>query len=164
MINRLPAHEIPDSPTVEQIIALRHERFTGREIARRTGVSPATVSRILRAAKLSRVKDLEPAAPVVRYERQTPGELIHLDIKKLGRFEAVGHRITGDRTKQSNRRGAGWEYVHVSIDDASRLAFSQVMPDETAASAVPFPDGNHRHLCQPRRHSLPRHDRQRLLL
>jgi transposase InsO family protein len=124
--------------TVEQIIALRHERFTGREIARRTGVSPATVSRILRAARLSRVKDLEPAVPVVRYERQTPGELIHLDIKKLGRFEAVGHRITGDRTKQSNRRGAGWEYVHVSIDDASRLAFSQVMPDETAASAVPF--------------------------
>jgi len=124
--------------TVERIIALRRQRFTGQQIAQQTGVSPATVSRILRAAKLSRAKDLEPAAPVVRYERQTPGELIHLDIKKLGRFEQVGHRITGDRTSQSNNRGVGWEYVHVAIDDASRLAFSQVMTDETARSAVPF--------------------------
>ena len=95
--------------TVERIIALRRQRFTGQQIAQQTGVSPATVSRILRAAKLSRAKDLEPAAPVVRYERQTPGELIHLDIKKLGRFEQVGHRITGDRTSQSNNRGVGWE-------------------------------------------------------
>ena len=124
--------------TVERIIALRRQRFTGQQIAQQTGVSPATVSRVLRAAKLSRAKDLEPAAPVVRYERQTPGELIHLDIKKLGRFEQVGHRITGDRTSQSNNRGVGWEYVHVAIDDASRLAFSQVMTDETARSAVPF--------------------------
>lgn len=124
--------------TVEQIIGLRRQRFTGQQIAAQTGVSPATVSRILRAAKLSRAKDLEPACPVVRYERQTPGELIHLDIKKLGRFEKVGHRITGDRTGQSNSRGIGWEYVHVCIDDASRLAFSQVMKDETADSAVPF--------------------------
>jgi transposase InsO family protein len=124
--------------TVERIIALRRQRFTGQQIAQQTSVSPATVSRILRAAKLSRAKDLEPAAPVVRYERQTPGELIHLDIKKLGRFEQVGHRITGDRTGQSNNRGVGWEYVHVAIDDASRVAFSQVMKDETAMSAVPF--------------------------
>ena len=123
--------------TVERIIALRRQRFTGQQIAGQTGVSPATVSRILRAAKLSRAKDLEPAEPVVRYERQTPGELIHLDIKKLGRFEQVGHRITGDRTRGESR-GAGWEYVHVCIDDASRLAFSQVMKDETAMSAVPF--------------------------
>jgi transposase InsO family protein len=124
--------------TVERIIALRRQRLTGKQIAQETGVSPATVSRILRAAKLSRAKDLEPAAPVVRYERKTPGELIHLDIKKLGRFEKVGHRITGDRTGQSNSRGVGWEFVHVCIDDASRLAFSQVMKDETAQSAVPF--------------------------
>ncbi len=124
--------------TVERIIALRRRRLTGQQIAQETGASPATVSRILRAAKLSRAKDLEPAAPVVRYERQTPGELIHLDIKKLGRFEKVGHRITGDRTGQSNSRGVGWEFVHVCIDDASRLAFSQVMKDETADSAVPF--------------------------
>ena len=123
--------------TVERIIALRRQRFTGQQIAQQSGVSPATVSRILRAAKLSRARDLEPAQPVIRYERQTPGELIHLDIKKLARFDKVGHRITGDRSAGESR-GAGWEFVHVSIDDASRLAFSQVMPDETALSAVRF--------------------------
>jgi hypothetical protein len=84
---------------------------------------------VLRAAKLSRAKDLEPAEPVVRYEREHPGELIHLDIKKLGRFEKPGHRVTGDRTLGKSR-GAGWEFVHVCIDDASRIACSQVMPDE----------------------------------
>ena len=124
--------------TVERIIALRRQRFTGQQIAQETGVSPATVSRILRAAKLSRAKDLEPAAPVVRYERKAPGELIHLDIKKLGRFEKPGHRVTGDRTGQSNNRGVGWEFVHVCVDDHSRLAFSQIHPDETKESAVPF--------------------------
>jgi transposase InsO family protein len=131
---------------VEQIIALRRLRFTGKQIAKDTGVSRATVSRILRAAKLSRAKDLEPPEPVVRYQREHPGELIHLDIKKLGRFEQVGHRITGDRARQSSRRGvragkaygAGWEYVHVAIDDASRLAFSQIHPDETKESVVSF--------------------------
>ena len=73
-----------------------------------------------------------------RYERAHPGELIHIDIKKLGRFERIGHRITGDRTGQSNSRGVGWEYVHVCIDDASRVAFSQVLPTERKESAVPF--------------------------
>ena len=122
--------------TVEQIIALRRQRFAGQQIAEQTGVSPATVSRILRAAKLSRAKDLEPAAPVIRYERDTPGELIHIDIKKLGRFEAVGHRMTADRTVRS--RHVGWEFVHVCIDDASRVAFSQILPDEKKESAVTF--------------------------
>jgi transposase InsO family protein len=122
---------------VEQIIALRRQRLTGQQIARDVGVSPATVSRILRAAGLNRIRDLEPVEPVIRYEREHPGELIHLDIKKLGRFEQPGHRITGDRTLGKSR-GAGWEFVHVCIDDASRLAFSQVMPDETQQSAVPF--------------------------
>jgi transposase InsO family protein len=125
------------SETVERIIALRRQRFTGRQIAKETGVSPATVSRILRAAKLSRAKDLEPAAPVVRYERKAPGELIHLDIKKLGRFEAEGHRVTGDR-QAGRSRGAGWEFVHVCIDDASRIAFSQILPDEKKESATAF--------------------------
>jgi hypothetical protein len=110
----------------------------GQQIAKETGVSPATVSRILRAAKLSRARDLDPPEPVVRYERQTPGEMIHLDIKKLGRSEKPGHCVTGDRTGQSNNRGVGWEFVHVCIDDHSRLAFSQILPDETAQSAVPF--------------------------
>ena len=73
-----------------------------------------------------------------RYERENPGELVHIDIKKLGRFEQVGPRITGDRTGQSNGRGVGWEFVHVCIDDASRLAFSQILPDEKKESAVAF--------------------------
>jgi transposase InsO family protein len=129
---------------VDQIIALRRERRPGKQIAAETGVSRSTVSRILRAARLSRAKDLDPPAPVVRYERERPGELIHLDIKKLGRFEQVGHRITGDRTRQSSSRGkrggkawgAGWEYVHVCIDDATRIAFSQIHPDEKKQSAI----------------------------
>ena len=94
---------------------------------------PATVSRILKRAGLSRLRDLEPPEPVRRYERQHPGELIHIDIKKLGRFHQVGHRITGDRRRQSNARsrgeGAGWEFVHVCIDDASRIAFNRVPAD-----------------------------------
>ena len=122
---------------VERIIALRRERRTGEQIARETGVSASTVSRILREAKLSRAKDLEPAAPVVRYEREKPGDMIHLDIKKLGRFEAEGHRVTKDR-QAGRSRGAGWEFVHVCIDDASRIAFSQILPDEKKESAVAF--------------------------
>jgi transposase InsO family protein len=122
--------------TRQRIEALRRRRWTGKQIAKATGVSPATVSRVLRRLRLSRLRDLEPPAPVRRYEREHPGELIHIDIKKLGRFERVGHRIDGDRTGQS--RGAGWEFVHVCIDDASRIAFSQVLPDETKDSAVPF--------------------------
>jgi transposase InsO family protein len=128
--------------TAQRVLALRRQRFTGQQIARESGVSPATVSRILRRAGLSRIKDLEPPEPVVRYEREHPGELIHIDIKKLGRIEGVGHRITGDRRGQSNprgrRRGLGWEFVHVCIDDASRVAFSQVLPDEKKESAVAF--------------------------
>jgi len=100
--------------------------------------SPATVSRILRRLGLNRIKALEPAEPVRRYERQHPGELIHIDIKKLGRFDRVGHRITGDRRGQSNSRGVGWEFVHVAIDDASRIAFSQILPDEKKQSAIAF--------------------------
>ena len=124
--------------TVEQIIALRRQRLCGKHIAVITGVSAATVSRVLKRAGLSRLKDLEPGEPVVRYEYDEPGGLIHLDIKKLGRFERAGHRITGDRTGQSNSRGVGWEYVHVCIDDASRVAFTDIYPDEKAASSVPF--------------------------
>ncbi len=130
-----------DVGTVRRIIALRRQRLTGKHIARETGVSPATVSRVLKRAGLSRLKDLEPAEPVRRYEREMPGELIHLDIKKLGRFDRPGHRITGDRRGQSNPRarkrgGYGWKYVHVCIDDHSRLSFSQVHTDEKAVSAV----------------------------
>ena len=103
-----------------------------------TGVSPATVSRVLKRAKLSRMKDIAQAEPVVRYEYAEPGGLIHIDIKRLGRFGRVGHRMTGDRKGQSNSRGVGWEYVHVCIDDASRIAFTDIFPDEKAQSAIAF--------------------------
>lgn len=133
----------PTSPAVvDQVIALRRQRLSGQHIAKTVGVSPATVSRILTRAGLSRLNDLDPPEPVRRYERRHPGELIHIDIKKLGRFHRIGHRITGDRTRQSNPRGrgegAGWEFVHVCIDDASRIAFTRIMPDEKAKSAVAF--------------------------
>ena len=132
--HRLREPTLPE--TVERIIALRHQRLPGKQIAAETGVSRSTVSRILRAARLSRAKDLDPPAPVVRYEREAPGEMIHIDIKKLGRFDKPGHRVTGDKTGQTKGR-VGWEFVHVCIDDHSRLAFSQIHPDETAQSAVP---------------------------
>ncbi|MGH6945102.1 MAG: IS481 family transposase [Geminicoccaceae bacterium] len=127
----------PDA-TLERIAALRRQRWTGNQIAKEVGVSPATVSRALRRLGLSKLNALEPAVLVRRYERADPGELIHIDIKKLGRFERVGHRMTGDRVGQSNRRGVGWEFVHVCLDDASRVAFAQVMPDERKESAVAF--------------------------
>jgi transposase InsO family protein len=136
----LPSQTPP--ATCAAVEALRRQRHTGRQIAAEVGVSPATVSRILRRLGLNRIRDLEPAEPVRRYEREHPGELIHLDIKKLGRFNRVGHRITGDRRSQSNLRsrgkGTGWEYVHVCIDDASRLAFSKVMKNERKGCAVAF--------------------------
>jgi transposase InsO family protein len=129
----------PTSETTgRRIEVLRRQRWTGKQIARETGVSPATVSRVLKRLGLSQMRGLEPPAPVIRYERQRPGEMIHLDIKKLGRFDRVGHRITGDRTGQSNSRGIGWEFVHVCIDDASRIAFCQIMPDEKKESATAF--------------------------
>lgn len=123
---------------IDEIVTLRRQRFTGKHIAKVAGVSAATVSRVLKRAALSRMRDLEPAEPVKRYERRNPGEMIHIDIKKLGRFERIGHRITGDRTGQSNSRGVGWEFVHVCVDDASRIAFTQIKPDEKAVSAVDF--------------------------
>ena len=124
--------------TVERIAELRRQRWTGEQIAREVAVSPATVSRVLQRLGLNKLKALEPAEPVRRYERENPGELIHIDIKKLGRFDRVGHRITGDRTGQSNARGIGWEFVHVCIDDHSRIAFAQVMPTERKECAIAF--------------------------
>jgi len=136
----LRLHKPTPQAVRDSVIDLRRLRRPGCEIARETGVSASTVSRILRAARLSRARDLDPPAPARRYEHAAPGDMIHLDIKKLGRFERIGHRITGDRTRQSNQRskgkGYGWEYVHVCIDDASRLSFTQIHPDEKAAGAV----------------------------
>ncbi len=124
--------------TYAAVESLRRQRYPGSQIAAELAISPATVSRILRRLGLNRLCALEPAEPVRRYERQNPGELIHVDIKKLGKFNDIGHRITGDRRGQSNRRGAGWEYVHVGIDDHSRIAFAQIMADEKKRSAVAF--------------------------
>jgi hypothetical protein len=80
----------------------------------------------------------EPTAPVRRYAREKPGEMIHIDIKKLGRFNTIGHRITGDRKGPSNSWGVGWEFVHVAVDDHSRIAFAKIMPSEKRRSAIMF--------------------------
>jgi transposase InsO family protein len=123
---------------IEQVERLRRQRYPGKQIAAELGISPATVSRILRRLGLNKLSALEPTEPVRRYEREHPGELIHIDIKKLGKIDGVGHRITGDRTRQSNSRGIGWEAVHVCIDDHSRVAFARVLPDEKKQSAAAF--------------------------
>lgn len=142
-------HRSPDKTPDDieaRVVALRKRRRIYHRIAAETGVSKATVGRILTRHGLNRWRDMEPAEPVRRYERDKPGEMIHIDIKKLGRFNQVGHRITGERTKQSSRRGkrggktwgAGWECVHVAIDDHSRIAFARIKPNEKASSAIAF--------------------------
>jgi hypothetical protein len=100
---------------VTAIERLRRQRMTGPQIARQLGVPRSTVGAILRRCGLGRLTALEPKPDIIRYQRDHPGELIHLDIKKLGRIDGVGHRITGDRTGQSSKRGTGWEYLHVAI-------------------------------------------------
>jgi len=131
-------HRATPAETVARIEMLRRQRWTGVQIAHETGVSTATVSRVLRRLGLNRLKMLAPAEPVRRYERACPGELIHLDIKKLGRFSRTGHRATGVRAEQSRSRGAGWEFVHICIDDASRIAYAEIKKDERKGSAVAF--------------------------
>jgi transposase InsO family protein len=118
------------------IVELRRKLYLQARIASYMGVSRATVSRVLRRAGLSRLSDLRPEESVQRYERDNPGELLHIDIKKLGRFDRIGHRITGDRTQRA--RHVGWDYVFVAVDDHSRIAFTQVYPDETKRSAEAF--------------------------
>jgi transposase InsO family protein len=133
---RCSPRRLPDA-LVGQVIELRQLRRTGRFICRQLGVSAASVSRILQRAHLSRWRDLQPRPPVRRYQRERPGELLHLDVKKLGRITEIGHRITGDR-RHSRGRGVGWDFVHVAIDDASRLALASVAGDERRATACAF--------------------------
>ena len=121
---------------VARVVALRRRKLPGFQIARAAKLSKATVSRLLRRHQLHRLALLEPPPPVCRYERAHPGELIHLDIKKLARIERPSHRVTGNR--RDLVKGAGWEYVHVAIDDASRIAFARIMPDEGQHSAIGF--------------------------
>jgi transposase InsO family protein len=118
------------------IVELRRKLFLQARIASYMGVSKATVSRVLRRAGLSKLSDLQPEEAVQRYEREAPGELLHIDIKKLGRFDKVGHRITGDRRQRA--RNIGWEFLFVAIDDHSRIAFMQLYPNEKKESAVDF--------------------------
>ena len=124
--------------TISKIEHLRRQRRTGPQIARELGLPRSTVGAVLRRIGLGRLSALETKPTIVRYKREKPGELIHIDIKKLGRIDGAGHRITGDRTGQSNKRGTGWEYLHVAIDDACRLAYSEVLANEKAESAVAF--------------------------
>ena len=118
------------------IVELRRKLFTQSRIATYLGVSKATVSRVLRRAGLSRFSDLAPVDAVQRYERDAPGDLLHIDIKKLGKFSDVGHRITGDYTRRT--KGLGWEYLFVAIDDHARVAFTAMRPDERKDSAESF--------------------------
>ena len=119
---------------VRQIEALRRRRWTMDRIGEHVRVSRATVARILRRQGLHRLSALEPSEPPRRYQHERAGDLLHLDIKRLGRFDRPGHRVTGNRTQDSP--GAGWEYLHVAIDDRSRIAYTELHSDERAPSAV----------------------------
>ena len=118
------------------IVELRRKRLTQARIAQALGVSKSTVGRVLRRAGLSLLSDLEPAEPLVRYEHEAPGDMLHIDIKKPGRIERPSHRVTGNR--QDGVRGAGWEFLFVAIDDHARISFTAIHPDETKASAIAF--------------------------
>jgi transposase InsO family protein len=122
--------------TIVEIERLRRLRRTGAEIAAIVRVSPATVSRTLRMLALNKLSALDPPVPARRYEWARPGQLVHVDVKKLGRIGQIGHRITGDR--RSRVRGIGWEYVHVCVDDCSRLAYVEVLADERGVTIAAF--------------------------
>jgi transposase InsO family protein len=122
--------------TALAIIELRRRFLTHAAIARALGVSGSTVGRVLRRAKLARWRDLQPSEPVIRYEHARPGDLVHIDTKKLGRIENTGHRVTGDPRDTTD--GAGWEYLFVAVDDHARLGYTQMKCDERGTSASEF--------------------------
>ena len=128
-------HRTPDD-RVALIAALRRLRMTAAEIAEVLGMPLSTVSAVLARIGLGKRSRLEPLEPANRYERAEPGELIHIDVKKLVKIAWAGHRVTGNRRGQA--RGIGWEYVHVCVDDATRLAYVEVLADEKGATAVGF--------------------------
>jgi len=134
-------HRCSRQLTAGQIAAverLRRERQTGPMIARTLGMARSTVSLVLRRLGLNRLALLEPRPPVIRYERERPGELIHIDIKTLGRIDGVGHRITGQHALHHRARGIGYEHLHVAIDDASRLAYVELLPSLGREDATGF--------------------------
>jgi hypothetical protein len=112
--------------------------MTAKQIAEQLRLPRSTVARIVSRAGLGRLKYLEPSLPAVRYEWQRPGDLIHLDVKKLGRIKGIGHRITGHHAGMHRSAGIGWEFVHVCIDDHSRLAYVEVLEDEKGPTTVGF--------------------------
>jgi len=118
------------------ILELRRCRLTGAQIAHRLKLRRSTVARVQRRAGLARLLSLAPPEPVVRYEHQRPGDLLHLDVKKLGRFRRPGHRIHGDRQRCSP--DVGWEFVHIAIDDYSRVAYVEVLPNELGITTAAF--------------------------
>jgi transposase InsO family protein len=137
-------HRTPDE-LVEAIVMLRRLRMTGAEIAVCLAMALSTVSAVLLRVGLGKLSRLEPLEPPNRYERRHPGELIHIDVKKLGRIPTgrAGHRVHGQRRlqrspKKDGKKTVGWEYVHVCVDDATRLAYAEVLADETASTAVGF--------------------------
>jgi transposase InsO family protein len=140
LFDRCSAPALVPSRTSEARVAviagLRRLRMTGAEIAETLAMPASTVSGILTRIGLGKLWRLEPLEAANRYEKKRPGELVHVDVKKLGRMGRPGHRIHGDRRSRS--RGIGWEFVHVAIDDASRLAYVEVLEDEKAATAVGF--------------------------
>ena len=133
---RLPAQ------AEDEIEALRRQRLSGPAIARRLWRPISTIGVVLRRRGLGRLAALDTRPPIMRYEREHPGKLIHIDIKKLGRIGGIGHRITGNRAGQSSRRAVGrdlgWKYLHVAIDDRSRLALTQLLPSERKVDATAF--------------------------
>ena len=130
-------HRTPED-VVEAIAALRRLRMTGAEIAFCLALAGSTVSAVLSRIGLGKLSRLEPLEPPNRYERRHAGELLHIDVKKLGRIGKVGHRITGKFAGYGRSSGAGWEFVHVCVDDATRLAYVEVLADEKATTVVGF--------------------------
>jgi transposase InsO family protein len=126
------------APLERRIRRLRAQRRSGPQIADALALPLSTMGDVLRRLGLGRLPSLTVRPPIVRYERERPGELLHIDAKKLGRIVVVGHRITGDRAVSGPRSRTGWETLHVAIDDCSRVAYAELLPDETAASAVVF--------------------------
>jgi transposase len=141
-------HRVPGRTPEQHVIAiaaLRRLRMTAAEIAEVLGMALSTVSAVLLRIGLGKRSRLEPPEPANRYERKRPGELLHIDVKKLGRIDKVGHRISGRRDSQHQRsnwrhgrRLVGWEYVHVCVDDATRLAYVEVLNDERGATVAGF--------------------------